>query len=271
MNPTARVANWINERERIRIRKEAGEVKPWTHDPIFQQYRFCNIRREDDIVTRWIKDNWRCYAAAPNLWFAMCLSRQINWPATLAEIGFPHHWDAARVLAIMRNRAARGDKVYGNAYMLRGNVQAGGDKPLYTVTNMDVLFRAGDKPLPEDTLENYHLRLMRHPGWGSFMAGQAVADLKHTACLAGAKDWWDWAAWGPGSNRGLNRYFGRDIKHVAKQEHFLEELKLVKLAVTPHISVKLCSQDWNNVMCEWDKYERARLGEGRPKNNYPGV
>jgi hypothetical protein len=24
-------------------------------------------------------------------------------------------------------------------------------------------------------------------------------------------------------------------------------------------------------MCEWDKHERAKLGEGRPKQRYPGV
>lgn len=34
---------------------------------------------------------------------------------------------------------------------------------------------------------------------------------------------------------------------------------------------KLCAQDIQNCLCEFDKYERVRLGEGAPKQRYPGV
>jgi len=275
MRPFERVAYWINEREHIRLRKERGEPKPWTPDELFQQYKFCNVHREDDIVTRWINDNWRIpYAEHPNLWFAMCLARQINWPDTLEEIGFPEVWRPVNVLEKMRARAARGDKVYTGAYMLRGNVQQGGDKPLYTISFMDKLYRSDDKPIPGDTLEGYHARLMIKPGWGSFTAAQAVADLKHTKWLRNAPDWWEWAAWGPGSNRGLNRYFGRDLTHIYKQEQFLKALHQVRQEVQPllgHHVRPMCMQDWQNVMCEFDKYERTKNGEGRPRSRYQGL
>lgn len=51
--------HWIIEREKIRIKKETGEPFPWTEDPILKAYRFCNVRREDDTVTKWIAENIR--------------------------------------------------------------------------------------------------------------------------------------------------------------------------------------------------------------------
>ena len=38
---------FIWEREVIRIVKERGGEKPYTKDPLFQKYKFTNIRRRD--------------------------------------------------------------------------------------------------------------------------------------------------------------------------------------------------------------------------------
>ena len=50
---------WVAERERIRVRKESGQPFPWTDDPILATYRFCNVRREDDRVTIWVRTHRR--------------------------------------------------------------------------------------------------------------------------------------------------------------------------------------------------------------------
>jgi DNA polymerase I len=42
---------WIEERERIRVRKEAGAPEPYTDNEILRTGRFCNVRREDDRTT----------------------------------------------------------------------------------------------------------------------------------------------------------------------------------------------------------------------------
>src|SRR5690606_38730868 len=78
---------WVRKREAIRVRKEAGQEPPYTDDPILRAFRFCNVRREDDRVTVWIRDHIRRpYADHPHLWFMLCIARQINWPETLAEL-----------------------------------------------------------------------------------------------------------------------------------------------------------------------------------------
>lgn len=50
---------WIRAREAIRLKKEAGAPPPWIEDPILATYRFCNVRREDDLVTRWVRSHVR--------------------------------------------------------------------------------------------------------------------------------------------------------------------------------------------------------------------
>lgn len=54
MKETEALLNFIAERERIRIKKEAGQPWPWTNDPILRDYKFCCVRREDDRVTKGI-------------------------------------------------------------------------------------------------------------------------------------------------------------------------------------------------------------------------
>ena len=82
--------HWIRERENARVNKTQGKPKPWTEDPIIQQYRFCNVEREKDTVSQWIHSNW-CEPNVdhPNLVFAMVVARLFNWPPTLERLGFP--------------------------------------------------------------------------------------------------------------------------------------------------------------------------------------
>ncbi len=100
---------WITERESIRRRREAGEPAPWTSDPVLRDYRFCNVRRENDAVTRHIAARWRApHADDPHLWFAMAVARFINWPDTLDELGFPRAVGSRALQArIVRPHAAR--------------------------------------------------------------------------------------------------------------------------------------------------------------------
>ncbi len=48
---------FVHEREFIRLKKIAGSEPPYTDDPILGTYRFCNVRRADDRVSRWLTQN----------------------------------------------------------------------------------------------------------------------------------------------------------------------------------------------------------------------
>ena len=54
---------FVAERELVRHRKESGTPGPWTDDPVLQQYRFTNVRRRDDRMTKWFIEHLRALAS----------------------------------------------------------------------------------------------------------------------------------------------------------------------------------------------------------------
>lgn len=266
------LAYWISERSLIQERRAAGVKKPWTQDPILQSYRFCNVHREHDKVTQWIDRNWRRpFAGHENMAFAMLLARLVNWPDTLAILGFPQEpqWDGATFVARMHDRQMADEKTFGGAYIVSTNgVQMDKAEYLdkYVLTPVFRLIRQ----LPNESLEDAYKFLINMNGVGSFIAGQIIADLKYTSVLGDAIDWHDWCAKGPGSMRGLNRLAGHPLEMKWNNEQFVRILKQVReqLGFARH---DICLQDLQNCLCEFDKYQRVKLGQGKPRASYAGI
>lgn len=268
--------HWITEREKCREGYEKGLPKPWSSDPILQAYRFCNVRREDDKVTKWIKNNWRDpYDGNPNMVLAMVMARTVNWPATLDEIKFPdfspsyfRDWKEA-VREIMKKRRTDGEKVWTGAYLVSTNG--------HRMDKIDYILDRVWTPIyeqfsdPENRwLENYHKALMQFDGMGSFMAAQVVCDLKYTSVLSQAPDWDTWSAIGPGSKRGLNRFYGRKLEGNISASLYKIEIASLQAAVQQYCNMALHAQDIQNCLCEFDKYVRVKNDEGKPRSGYNG-
>jgi hypothetical protein len=273
-----RLLYWIKEREAIRIRRANNEPPPWSADPIFNEWSFCNVRREDDRVTRWIAHNWRePHRDDPELWFAMVIARFVNWPDTLAELGYPVPWEPERFLNVVHSRKERGEVCFGAAY----NISNGGSKAPKGEHLVNTVFaplwqplaRRRLRPREDDTLHSYYGRLKAMNGMGSFMTAQVVADLKYVVPLSNARDFMTFAAPGNGSERGLNRVMGRAVDTRWRnddtwraafhqlREQIMPELERIGLG-------DLHAADLQNCLCEMDKYERVRLGEGKPKRRF---
>ena len=274
MKPLDRLLKFVLERESIRIRRANGEPKPWTQDPILQQYRFCNVRREEDAVTQWIAKHWRTpHRDNQDLWFAMVVARYINLPDTLAQIKFPVPWDRRHFLEIMRTRKEHGLKSFNPAYMIS---TAGQEiyKEVYLANTFSDLWRSRHilRPRTGDTLNSYHTVLGARDGLGSFMTAQVIADLKYVEPLSSAADWFTFAASGPGSRRGLNRALDREVNESWVENDWREELALMQEWLNKQLKwdEPLHAQDVQNCLCEFDKMERARLRQGRPKQKFAG-
>lgn len=266
--------HWVREREAIRLRKEAGEEYPWTDDEILHRYRFCNVRREDDLGTRWIRENIRePYADNQNLWLMLCLARQINWPDTMAEMIVEEVWPVEsyqpdRMVEVLAARKARGDKLFTGAYIISAG--SGGPKHEYIINTVVGCLARADTPRI-DSLQDTHKWLSGFQGWGPFMAYQAVVDMRFTSLLDHAPDLTTWAAAGPGTLRGLNRVFGRHVKHALSQAYALEEMQDIYKTVLQDTKVPIDFSDIPNILCETDKYLRVKNGEGTPRAFYvPG-
>lgn len=289
---------WIKEREEIRRKKEGyagpeGTVvasgKPWSVDPIFQTTYFCNVRREDDKVTRWIRQNW-----TPTGWtweeydYYIVMARMLNNIPCLESIiklaeltgGFSFE----ELQEHLEERAEHGAQVWGGAYVVTSH---GLRMPKAAYLCRRVLPAAytalvgsqtpwarymGSGP----TLARSHDLLMQLEGLGSFMAAQVIADLKNTEGhpLQSAEDWSGWSAPGPGSLRGLGWIFGLGKVSPGSYERAMyevwEKLTLENIKILSGSRIYVNMQDLQNCLCEFDKFMRVMTKTGKSKRKYDG-
>ena len=203
----------------------------------------------------------------------MAVARFTNWPDTMAELGYPVPWKREYFIAMLQDRAARGEKVFNEAY----NITNGGQsvpKAQHVASVLDKLWAARNtlRPRPDERLAEWHGRLVQRDGLGSFMAAQIVADMKYVEPLRRANDWMTFAASGPGSKRGLNRVLGRPVQTRWDEHDWRVRLRELQMDITPELQRidlgDLHAQDLQNCLCELDKYLRAQLGEGHPKRRF---
>lgn len=272
---------FIRERHAIWQRRQAGLPKPWTQDPILQSYRFCNVYRELDTVTQWIRVNWRePNTNDPHVWFAMALARLVNWPPTLGKIDIGTervNWNPKQFVSVIESLVADRQKAFTGAYM----IPAGSSK----ISKAQYLADEVLTPMWEargyayqytTSLAAFHKYMMSFNGMGSFLAGQVVCDTKYTRLLDTSLDWWHFACPGPGSQRGLNRVMSRPVNQPWEKSEWFITLQGLKAAIGPLVQIEskmppIHAQDLQNCLCEFDKYERVRLEEGKPRSKYAGL
>jgi len=267
--------DFILERERIRLAKEAGHPRSlWTKDPILGTYRFCNVRREDDRVTRWIAKHLRKpYQHCEDLWFLITVARLLNLPESIeTALPFILPFQPSKFNAVLDLRRKAGMNTFNAAYIVSTNGNAMDKVEYITSRVLKPLWKDREslRPTINDDLFGWHAKLMTYDGLGSFMAAQIVADMKYVKPLIRADDWWTFAASGPGSRRGLNRVMGvtpdAPWKRGAWEEALAGLISIVKARLKQQ-DIKLHAQDYQNCLCEFDKYRRAKEG-GRPKQIY---
>jgi hypothetical protein len=292
-DPVQRFIAFIHEREQIRIRRERGDKFPWTTDRILLQYRFTNIHREDDRVSKHYQKTIRQrYEHDAIVVPATVLYRWFNRPSTcdfffnqsdLMSNMSPFEQyietkDIDNLKAILKLMPP--PHVTG-AFIIQG-------KQGYT-KGEGVLEYFNDwctKPWREEwqrwndsqpvLLEDVYNWIRQHAtGLGSFMGAQIVADLKYIPLLMNTVDWHDWAAPGPGSMRGLNMVLDQEPTSSWNPAMWLTALQALNEEITPTLLElgigKLHNQDLQNCLCEFSKYEKTRLGLGRPRQVFHHV
>ena len=279
---------FVEERENIRLRKEGGEAAPWTTDPILQEYRFCNIRRKDDRVSRWLLNNWynQFSPTSVDMWFIAAIARMINWPPTLQALlesgvvsSLVEGFDPDRFSSTLEliHAAHGGGKTYTSAYML----YAGGRGPFKGVRKSDFIAYYLLGGLRENA---HHIRnavftnsirkvvneIRQSFGLNTFMAGQIAADLTYLpGQLDTATDLYTYAPQGPGSLAGLNRLHNRKLTALWDTEEWCQELIRLNRLIQSKLKITdLTLHDVQNILCETSKMFRVRDGRGKPRSKY---
>lgn len=300
---------YARERYSIFLKKSAGAARPWTEDPILDYYKFCNVFREDDKTTIWLRQNVREKIFGPGVFLATILFRWFNRISTgeaifsqtsllgsenLCETAWEIFVDTGSSDTDILKRAilsycGAGPYVTGSYCIIGMPNMPKLDGILECVRNvcetrvMSPLGYFNWKELavflennPGDVaLEVVWEWFRRFPRSGDFISYEVVTDLRHTSLLDKAPDIMSWANAGPGAIRGLNRLRDRPLeKKIPKQQQCEEMQDMmragndVSTGLWPKDYPTLEMRDVEHTLCEYDKYERIRLGQGRVKGVY---
>ncbi len=106
------------ERFRILQRKEIEKLpKPWSEDPIFQEWRFCNVFREHDRTTKWFHYNIRAELTWKTALKGTLIFRWFNRVEVVEKIKhlILQGWDRNKAYEILKDTKP----IVTGAYMLK--------------------------------------------------------------------------------------------------------------------------------------------------------
>ena len=275
------LVEFVNEREQVRLNKDSGFLQPYTLDPILAKYRFCNVRRRDDRVSKWLLTY---YYKNPqgDVWFRALLARLINWPPTLLylmdNLVIPRRaeeFNPYLFIEAMKHLESKGEKVYSSAYIVYPTMVKGNTKSVnlaeYIIAPIIKIAPQVRGAIASGSIKHTTNALATSFGIQTFIAGQVSSDLTYIrGQLDNAIDLYSWAPMGPGSQRGLNRLHERKLLKTITEKQFNQELIEARdVIIKSNDKFKdLTLHDVQYVFCEFDKYQRVKTGEGKPRQNY---
>lgn len=262
------VFRWLCwERYQIKLRKDAGEPRPWTADPVLNKYHFCNVFRWMDRTSLVIHDIIR--AEAPDgerMLQAAILGRVVNKAETIPGAWQLRHDEPWALASYLRERGVNTNAYRQNTPMGLNSID--GIEQMALVATRD-WWRAVDRAT---TLQQAHQLITSHSRIGRFVSYQIALDLYDC-------DFWvdgfdsDWTLAGPGALRGCLYLLGRDVNRDWTASEFRKEVtwdlqaRLLPMMrdLTHHIAATW-PREWpaftihetEFMLCELDKWLRKR-------------
>jgi hypothetical protein len=264
------------ERQRVFLRRAAGEPGPWTEDPILQQYKFCNSYRASDRVSQFlIRDViYRGDFSADDMLMRIVLFRLFSkietWHALESELGpiTRATLRGQRLARVLERRRAEGP-IYTSAFILCANKAFGHDrKHLNHVELVRTMFRGRALPAAlarASSLADVYTALLGYPLIGPFMAYQLAIDINYSPIVDFDED--EFTVPGPGAERGIGKVFPtarrRDMAPIIEWMTENQEAETARLGIDlPTLfGRRLYAIDCQNLFCELDKYARVAFPE----------
>lgn len=280
---------YMKERETIRLKKEAGEPWPWTGDEILQRYKFTNIKRAHDRTTRGFVQHYNAhyrhvdsehYLDATALLYNCGVARYFGTLEFKLNVGYLGRHDGQKLASVARSMLKRGEKVFTGAYIVTNSGQHG-PKHRVVISYLEKLWQHAsaivDAIYGKRSWEAGYREMFKLPGFkgSGFMAKEVLQDfLLVWKSTSRVDDYLTWTPMGPGARRGINRLLNRPTKFHQPESVFIDECVELTKRLSPWWSdtfpeaEPLTAHDVQFCLCEFDKYERARKGPGRPRSLY---
>lgn len=273
---------YMREREGIRLKKEVNKLPfPWTSDPILQKFKFTNVKRSNDRTTRaFVKFYQKHYKKGQDevLLYNCGVARYFGSIEFQAEIGWLSKCSTEKLVNTAVKMRKAGQKVWTGAYV----ITAGGSsapKEETVAGYLEGLWQAAANIVQAMKIGHSwcagYVAMQDLPGFGGagFMAKEVLQDFLLITKLR-INDAETWTPMGPGARRGMNRMMGRPVDAGQPEHKYIEEVQALHSIVKPWwrdvhpASEMLTAHDVQFCLCEFDKYQRIRLGEGRAKSAY---
>ena len=280
---------YARARHQITVNRKLGKPREdWTSDPILQRYRFTSVFRELDKTTAWFAEHFRePWRNQPEVLLGTVVFRMLNrievgeaifcqndmFSNGAAFFDFVENGDVRILRKAIKALIPSGPYVTG-AYIITsypGMPKLDGVleiiKRFYKGRDWERILESNDR-----TLHGVWETLKSNAFFGGFHSYEIVTDLRHTYLLENASDINLWANIGPGCRRGLARIiYGK--KRAPKKMSETECLDAMATILESSRSPEHWPRKWpvwemrevEHTLCEWDKYERVRLNEGRPR------
>lgn len=147
--------HFIFERHSIKKKKDAGLPRPWTDDPILNEYRFTNVRREDDRESQYlIKNISESEMTLENKIYNTLFMRMYNKWETIVRLGGVRDWsvppDINYYSKLIDDEMKRDPSYvwFTNAYNMGGMKRAAGSNYIMTRLNEEELSEVDMSDLP---------------------------------------------------------------------------------------------------------------------------
>lgn len=284
---------WMRERHNIYLKRKNKEPYPWTDNEVLQEYKFTNVFRQLDRVTEaWTDRYVRLLGRGKgmkdgDLLFHCLMFRIFNWPETYDCLYFGMYktskdWNLKQAIQLLEYRRDKEhEKIFTGAYIVSNG--ASDDRKINVICEaLDEAYKMRGELahdiIKDPTMQNAVEVLQRVPTVGRFVAYEVACDLRHTRLLCDARDRLCWANPGPGAMRGIHRLYtgvphrieGTKVDYVAVMRDLFERAKKQKrlMKVLSQCEWPFEMREIEHSLCEFDKFQRATNGEGRPRSKF---
>lgn len=260
------------ERQRVFMKRCAGEPPPWTKNDIIAAHRFTNVYRASDRVSQYLISRviYEGSQAVEEVFFRTLLFKIFNridtWEHLREQLGEPS-WRTFSVDTYARCMDASmsaGRKLYSAAYIMPSPPFG---SPRKHRNHLELLARMMKDGLPSKIGKANSLRqvfelLVAQPSFGDFLAFQFAIDLNYSEMINFSE--MDFVVAGPGARDGISKCFSDTgglteaeiievVAKIADSEFARLNEPFQKLGGTRPLQLIDCQ----NIFCELSKYARV--------------
>lgn len=251
--------------------------RPWTNDPIINEYKFCNVYRASDRVSQYAIRNV-IYSGSQNeeeVIFRILLFKIFNkietWEYLVENLGEIKlaSFKIEKYGDILEKRISEKIPIYSNAYISCATKAYGFDRKhmnhLMLIHKMIFEDKIVNSIAKAKVFSDVFKILRQYPLIGNFMAYQLMTDINYSEVINFNEN--DFTIVGPGSMRGINKCFenreGKSYEYIIKWMVDNQEKEFEKLGLNFKTlwGRNLHCIDCQGLFCEVDKYSRVAFPE----------